>query len=165
MDVSGISHVKASDIAPDRLANNASLTEKEKLSEASRQFEAILLRQILESTQKTVISSKFSDNSTASGIYRDMISTQLADSISKSGALGLAQTFEAQLSKQDKLTGAGGGAAKHAASTLHATTAPASRLPGNLTAEEEYATSLRRRLLERETGETFGAPANNIDHE
>lgn len=91
--------VVASDIAPERLAGNAQLTEDQKIAEASRQFEAILLRQVLESAQKTVIKSKFSDDSTSSSIYQDMITNQLADSISKSGALGLAKTFEHQLDR------------------------------------------------------------------
>lgn len=89
--------VTASDIAPEKLAGNTSLTEPQKVAEASRQFEAILLRQILSESQKTVISSKFTDNSVSSGIYRDMVTTQLADSISKSGTFGLTQTFEQQL--------------------------------------------------------------------
>jgi Rod binding domain-containing protein len=91
--------VNASEIAPDRLADNPALSERQKIGEASRQFEAILLRQILDSTQKPVIHSKFTDNSTAAGIYRDMITNQLADSISKSGTLGLAKTFESQLER------------------------------------------------------------------
>ena len=92
-------HVVASDIAPERLANNPQLTDRQKIAEASRQFESILLKQILENSQKTVIKSKFSDDSTASGIYHDMITTQLADSISKSGSFGLAKTFEQQLNR------------------------------------------------------------------
>lgn len=91
--------VTAADIAPERLAGNAALTEQQKIAEASRQFEAILLRQILAATQKTIIPSKFADNSTAAGIYRDMITNQLADSISKSGSFGLAKTFERQLTR------------------------------------------------------------------
>lgn len=92
-------HVSAADIAPERLAANPSLTQKEKVAEASRQFESILLRQILEASQKTVIQSKFSDNSTAGSIYRDMVTNQLADSISKSRAFGLAHVFEKQLER------------------------------------------------------------------
>lgn len=89
--------VVASNIAPERLAGNPRLSEEEKISEASRQFEAVLLRQILESSQKTVIKSKFSDDSTAVSIYRGLITHQLADCISKSGSFGLAKTFEQQL--------------------------------------------------------------------
>jgi flagellar protein FlgJ len=99
--------VNASDIAPERLAGNTALSEQQKIAEASRQFEAILLRQILESSQKAVIPSRFTDNSTASSIYRDMITTQLADSISKSGTLGFAKTFEQQLTRPDLGAGAG----------------------------------------------------------
>ena len=91
------------------------MTEAQKIGEASRQFEAILLRQILQETQKTVISSKFTDNSVSSGIYRDMVTTQLADSISKSGTFGLAQTFEQQLTAR---------AHSHEAGTSAGTSAP-----------------------------------------
>jgi len=93
--------VNASDIAPERLAGSTALTEQQKIAEASRQFEAILLRQILAATQKPVIPSKLVDNSTAADIYRDMITNQLADSISKSGAFGLAKTFEHQLTRPE----------------------------------------------------------------
>ena len=89
--------VNAADIAPERLAGNTSLSEQQKIAEAGRQFEAMLLRQILAASQKTVIVSRFTDNSTAAGIYRDMVTNQLADSISRSGAFGLAKTFEQQL--------------------------------------------------------------------
>jgi flagellar protein FlgJ len=89
--------VSASDIPPEQLAHNSALTEQQKIVEASRQFEAILLRQILGTTQKTIIPSKFANNSLSSEIYRDMITTQLADSISKSKSFGLAKTFEHQL--------------------------------------------------------------------
>jgi peptidoglycan hydrolase FlgJ len=91
--------IVASDIAPEQLAGNSRLTEKQKIAEASRQFEAVLLRQILGESQKTVIPSEFSDNSTASGIYQDLITNTLADDISKSGAFGLAKTFEHQLNR------------------------------------------------------------------
>jgi Rod binding domain-containing protein len=89
--------IDASTIAPERLAKNPKLTEHQKIAEASRQFEAILLKQILENSQKTVIKSKLTEDTTASGIYHDMVTTRLADSISKSGTFGLTKTFEHQL--------------------------------------------------------------------
>src|ERR1700749_835304 len=92
-------HIDATEIAPERLAGNSALTENQKIAEASRRFEAVLLKQILESSQKTVIKSKYSNDSTASGIYHDMVTTQLADSISKSGSFGLAKSFEQQLER------------------------------------------------------------------
>ena len=97
----------ASDIKPESLAGNKNLTEKQKIHEASRQFEAILLRQILSETQKPVITSEFTDNSTAAGIYQDFIVNQMSDSLSKSGALGFAKIFEQQLSHPDHKPTAG----------------------------------------------------------
>jgi Rod binding domain-containing protein len=91
--------IVASDIAPEKLAGNARLSQEQKITEASRQFEAVLLRQILGDAQKTIIPSEFSDNSTAAGIYQDLITNTLANSISKSGAFGLAKTFEQQLNR------------------------------------------------------------------
>jgi flagellar protein FlgJ len=95
--------INPAEIPPERLAGNTSLSEQQKIAEASRQFEAILLRQILAASQKTVIPSKFADNSTASGIYHDLVTGQLADQISKSGTFGLAKTFEHQLSRPPHL--------------------------------------------------------------
>jgi flagellar protein FlgJ len=92
--------LEAADVPPERLAGHSQLTQEQKVAEAARQFEAVLLRQILESTQKTVSPSSLSNDSTASTIYRDMVTNQLADSISRSGALGLAKTLEADFMKQ-----------------------------------------------------------------
>ncbi len=87
----------AATVAPEELAGNKSLTELQKIAEASRQFEAIMLRQILSESQKPVITSEFTDNSTSAGIYQDFITNTLADSISKSGTFGFAKVFEQQL--------------------------------------------------------------------
>lgn len=92
-------HSPAFAVTPENLAANPNLSERDKIAEASRQFEGVLLRQILETSTKTVIKSELSDDSTAAGIYHDMVTSQLADSISKSGAFGLAQTFEQQLNR------------------------------------------------------------------
>ena len=100
MDIAPIQRkVDAAEIAPDRLAGNTQLTKGEKIAEASRQFEAVLLRQILESSQKTVIKSKYGDDSASASIYRDQITSQLATSISHAGTFGLAKTFEQQLNR------------------------------------------------------------------
>jgi Rod binding domain-containing protein len=79
------------------LAGNQHLTAQQKIHEASQQFEAMLLRQILSEMQKPVITSEFTDDSTAAGVYQDTISNALAQSISKSGGFGFAQIFEQQL--------------------------------------------------------------------
>lgn len=90
--------VRASDLPIEKLSTNKSINEKEKITEVSRQFEAVLLRQILGSAQKTHFNSKYADNSTAGGIYKDMVTNQFADGISKSGALGFGKVLAAQMS-------------------------------------------------------------------
>jgi peptidoglycan hydrolase FlgJ len=93
-------HLEAADIPPEQLAGNSQLTEQDKIGEAARQFEAVLLRQILESSQKTVIKSGASDDSTSSSIYHDLVVNQLADNISKSGTIGLAKTLQKEFTRQ-----------------------------------------------------------------
>src|ERR1700734_3851892 len=94
-----------SNVPVEELVGNKHLTQQQKIHEASRQFETILLRQILSESQKPVITSEFTDNSTAAGIYQDYITNTLADSISKSGNFGLAKIFEQQLSHPAPKTG------------------------------------------------------------
>ena len=101
MDIAAIQRpASAVEVPPERLAGNKALTESQKIAEASRQFEAILLRQILGAAQKTVIRSEFTDDSTSAEIYRDMATSQMADAIARTGTFGLAKTFQQQLEQQ-----------------------------------------------------------------
>ena len=101
MELTPLSRVSPSAEVPlERLANSSRLNEKEKLTEACRQFEAVLLRQILQNGQKTHFKSTINRDSAAGEIYRDMVTHQLADSISKSRALGLADSLVSQLSQR-----------------------------------------------------------------
>ena len=91
------SQTPGSDVRIDRLSANPRLTESEKVAEASRQFEAMLLRQILQNALKPVVASKFASESSVTSIYQDMTTSHLADTISKSGALGLARSLQQEL--------------------------------------------------------------------
>jgi len=93
-------HIDLSNLPLERVASSTQLTEKEKVGEVSRAFEAVLLRQILQESQKPVFSSKFIGNSTTDGIYRDLVVNQLAESISKSGSFGLARSLAGELQRQ-----------------------------------------------------------------
>jgi len=102
MNIHSLTHAaKAADLPLEKLAGNKALSEKEKVAEVSRQFESVLLRQILGAARKTVFRSKFNENSMASGIYQDMTTNQLADAISRNGSFGLAHSLEAQLIRQN----------------------------------------------------------------
>ena len=98
MDISGIQRtVKASDLSLDHLATNRNVPEGDKVKEVSRQFEAVLLRQILTQANKPMLGSPLIKSSTTSAIYQDMITNQLAEQVSRSGSFGLAKSLSHQL--------------------------------------------------------------------
>jgi Rod binding domain-containing protein len=92
--------IDASNLPLESLAGNKQVSESDKIAQASRAFEAVLLRQILSETQRPVFPSKYVGNSTTDGIYRDEVVNQLADSISKSGSFGLARSLARELQRQ-----------------------------------------------------------------
>lgn len=101
MKISPPSDLSRKETVPiENLAGNKTLSQSEKVSEASRQFEAVLLRQILGSARKTVFKSKVNEDSLTSGIYQDLVTDQLASSISRSGSFGLARSLQSQLQHQ-----------------------------------------------------------------
>lgn len=88
------------DIPLEQLARNRTLDDSEKIAELSRQFESLLVRQILAEAQKGVSDLGSAGQGVASAIYRDIVTGIQADNISRSGAMGLAQTLERQLVRQ-----------------------------------------------------------------
>jgi peptidoglycan hydrolase FlgJ len=92
--------VGSPNLSLERVASDPKLSESDKIAEASRQFEAILLRQILAAAQKPAFPSRFNSQSFSSGVYQDMTINQLADQMSRSGGFGLAEQLNAQLTQQ-----------------------------------------------------------------
>ncbi|HEV7924681.1 MAG TPA: rod-binding protein [Verrucomicrobiae bacterium] len=91
--------VEASQVPFETLAKNPNVSDADKVTEVARQFEAVLIRQILQDVHKPVLAPAEGD-STTSAIYGDMINNQMADSITKSGGFGLAKSLVAELSHQ-----------------------------------------------------------------
>ena len=96
-----MSTMSADHFAVEQLAQNNKLTEAEKIGEVARHFEAILLRQFLNEATKPLMGGDEGMNSAQKGIYQDMITYTLADTISKSGQFGLSQMFRQQLMPRD----------------------------------------------------------------
>jgi len=92
--------IKTSGLPLERLTQNSRISEEQKIHEVCGQFEAVLLRQILEKAQKPLFPSHCTLNSSVNTIYQDMTTAQLADGISKSGSLGLARNLEGQFIRQ-----------------------------------------------------------------
>jgi peptidoglycan hydrolase FlgJ len=115
MDISTLPRtVKAADLPLERLATNDAISQPDKVKEVSRQFEAVLLRQILNEAYKTSFASATNPPSVAHDIYQDIITNQLAENISKSGGFGLARSFQHQLTQQTAVTHPGDDAGKPA---------------------------------------------------
>jgi Rod binding domain-containing protein len=101
MDVASLQRsVNASELPLEWLATNSQLSDAEKVTEVSRHFEAILLKQILQEAQKSSGGSSLFPHNFSNDIYTDMLSEQMAESISKSGKFGLADSFKSQLTQQ-----------------------------------------------------------------
>ena len=103
MEISSLQHhVKATQLPLEKLAGNSQLSQSEKISEVSRQFEAVLLRQILDQAQKPVFKSNTAGSSVSGDVYKDLINKELADQISRSGSIGLGRDLNSQLNHQLK---------------------------------------------------------------
>lgn len=81
------------------LARRPQAEDPARRAEAARQFEAMLVRQILTEAQKPVFRSSLVKDSTASAIYRDQLTAQLADAVTQGGGLGLARALWEQWQK------------------------------------------------------------------
>lgn len=92
--------VQAGDVPLDKLAANTQLPERDKIAQASRQFEAILVRQILATAHDPGIRSSTNHSSAANDIYKEMWTEQVADSICSSRGLGFAAALSQQLGSQ-----------------------------------------------------------------
>lgn len=82
--------------APDLSCGNAAeqANDPAKIAQAAQQFEGILLRQILSESMKPLL-----ENGPGAQVYGYFLTASLADSIGKSGGLGLGHVLQAQLTK------------------------------------------------------------------
>lgn len=98
MNISPIQrNVQAADLPLEKLINSSQVKQQDKVEEASRQFESMLLRQILTQAQKPLFRSNLFESSTSNSIYQDMITQQLADRISRGGSFGFGKMLEKEL--------------------------------------------------------------------
>ena len=103
MEVSSLSrYVTAANLSLEKLAGSTQISEKEKIAEATRQFESVLLKQILAQGQKPLFQNTLAASGQSSnGIYQDMVTQQLADRISRTGSFGFAKELQTQLDHEN----------------------------------------------------------------
>ncbi len=96
------SRVDPAHVPLEQLAGSQVVSQKDKVAELSRQFEAVLVRQILNDAQKPLIKSKYNQESSTSSIHRDLTVNEMAEQITRSGGLGFARQLQQDLARQTK---------------------------------------------------------------
>lgn len=87
-------------LSPERGMTAASdATQREQLTAAAKQFEAIFVRQMLAAARKTSFDKDGVFSSEALQTFRQMQDDRFAEIASQTGALGLATQIEAQLAR------------------------------------------------------------------
>lgn len=104
MNISALSshNIRATDLPLEKLENNSSVSEADKITAVGQQFEAVMLRQILTDATKNLFASSENSGSSTNSIYQDMVTNNLADSMSRSGGMGLAKVLAKQLQHESK---------------------------------------------------------------
>jgi Rod binding domain-containing protein len=94
--------VTPTDVPLEKIVSSKALNEQEKVGEMTRQFEAVLLRQVLTQAYKPAFKSTLMPTGgVTSEIYKDMMVNELADKISSARTLGMAQELERQFNRQN----------------------------------------------------------------
>jgi Rod binding domain-containing protein len=95
-------NVTAASLPLEKLSGSTQVSEKEKIAEATRQFESVLLKQILAQGQKPLFQSNLGLGSqSSSAIYQDMVTQQLADRISRTGSFGFAKELQKEFNHEN----------------------------------------------------------------
>lgn len=80
----------------------ARLSESAKIDEAARQFEAMLVRQMLAEARKPVIQGGMEEESATRDIYQDLVNEHLAEAITRGGGLGVARSLSTEWQRQER---------------------------------------------------------------
>lgn len=72
--------------------------EETRLREVSREFEALFIKQMLDTMRKTIQKSELNDGGFAEEIYEDMLYDQYAQTMAKTKSFGIAEMLYNQLS-------------------------------------------------------------------
>lgn len=80
------------------LVNSSSHLDGERLLKASRDFEAIFIKQMLDGMRNTIQKSGFVDGGFAEQIYEDMLFQEYANKMAATKSFGIAEMLYNQLS-------------------------------------------------------------------
>lgn len=81
------------------LVHSTRMSEEDKLKEATRQFEGVMLRQFLKESLKPLIKSDMVQSSAANDIYRSHLVDIMADSMTRGPGLGITTSLQAAVTR------------------------------------------------------------------
>ncbi|MFO7729717.1 MAG: rod-binding protein [Spirochaetia bacterium] len=90
---------RSSQVSESSSANAENTAKNDKLKETCSDFQAIFIKQMLDSMRKTVNKSGLLEGGQAEEIFEDMLYDEYAQSISKNGNIGLDDMLYKQLSR------------------------------------------------------------------
>jgi flagellar protein FlgJ len=101
MNVTDIGMMQWRNLQTTAKVENRPRTDRAKLEEACRDFEAIFIKQMLDAMKNTVQKTNLFGRNMAEDIFEDMLYDEYAKEMSKSTDLGIAEMMYKQLSQND----------------------------------------------------------------
>jgi len=92
-----VNHNPAPMVAPEKSDEGISERDKEGMKKVSKQFESILVNQMVGEMRKTVSRSSLFPESHAERVYRSMLDSEYAQKISETEQIGLSKVIYDQL--------------------------------------------------------------------
>ena len=86
------------------MLDNPRASEQQKAAEAAKQFETVMLHQIVKQTMKPVVEGALNKEGAGHGIYEYFMTQSLAEGLSAGGGFGLADSLTQQLTRQQPLS-------------------------------------------------------------
>lgn len=100
MDIHDIGMQQYNNISAERNKSNLKTNDQELLKEACLDFEALFIKQMLDSMRKTVGKTGLIDGGMAEDVFEDMLYDEYAKVMSRSADLGIAEMMQQQLAKK-----------------------------------------------------------------
>lgn len=92
--------VRPSNLSLEQVSTSSVISEQEKVAELARQFETVLVRQLLREARQPMNDSVLEGSSSETKAYDDMVTDRMADAIGQAGGFGVASSLQLQLQRQ-----------------------------------------------------------------
>ena len=90
-------------VLKNQASKSGAIDKKSPLFHACQEFEAIFIKQMLDSMRKTIAKSGLIDGGMAEDVFEDMLYDEYSKNMAKSARFGLSETLYKQLSYKDPL--------------------------------------------------------------